>query len=172
MKRPMAEPHIDIVIEDPRWEEAGLEPLAHQAIRAGLAHLRIPAEAFEIVVMGCDDARIAELNAEFRQKPAPTNVLSWPAQDLAPKRPGGTPAEPVKGPPDMPESLGDIAISYDTCIKEAQTQAISLADHTQHLVLHGLLHLLGYDHETDEDATLMERLEIETLASLGIKTPY
>ncbi len=172
MTDPVIDPEIDIVVEDARWEQADLSALSEEAILAGFRAVKLDPQAFEVVVMGCDDARIAELNAEFRDKPQATNVLSWPAQDLAPAQPGGAPLAPEMDHPSMPTSLGDIAIAYETCAAEAAERDLALSDHIRHLVLHGLLHLLGYDHETDEDATLMERLEIETLETLGIKSPY
>jgi len=163
----------DTVIEDPRWDEAGLEPLAEKAARTALVHLGHDPDAYEIAVLGCDDARIAVLNADFREKPGPTNVLSWPSQDLAPEAAGAAPLPPEVDRPEWgPEALGDIAVSYDTCAREADAQEIAFADHVTHLVVHGVLHLLGYDHIRDRDATLMERLEGEILGRLGVADPY
>ncbi|MBT9384610.1 rRNA maturation RNase YbeY [Pseudooceanicola sp. CBS1P-1] len=160
----------DTVIEDDRWQAADLASLSERAARATLAHLGLDPEDFEICVMGCDDPRIAELNAEFRDKPRPTNVLSWPAEDLAPEEEGTLPEPPDDGP--MGGELGDIAISYDTCLREAEESALPFADHVTHLVVHGILHLLGYDHIRDGDAALMEGTEIEILGNLGIPDPY
>ena len=121
--------------------------------------------------MACNDARIAELNAEFRCKPTPTNVLSWPAEDLSSEIPGAAPNRPT---PDFTGeiALGDIAIAWDTCAREAKEQGKPMRDHVTHLIVHGVLHLLGYDHIRDEDATLMERLEVDILCKLGIDDPY
>lgn len=157
----------DVIIEDPRWQDAGLETVADKATDAVLSHLGLD-DDWEICVMGCDDARIAELNAEFREKPTPTNVLSWPSEERGAAQAGQTP-EPPQGPD--PE-LGDIAISYDTCQREAHEAGKPFTDHVTHLVIHGILHLLGYDHIRDEDATLMERIEVEILGKLGIPDPY
>ncbi|MBC7479371.1 MAG: rRNA maturation RNAse YbeY, partial [Pseudorhodobacter sp.] len=88
------EPLVDCVIEDERWTAFGLEPLALRAVQATLAALGLPEEGFALAVMGCDDARIAVLNAEFRGKPLPTNVLSWPAEELAADEEGDTPDLP------------------------------------------------------------------------------
>ena len=136
-----------------------------------LAHMGLDAEMCEVSVLGCDDARIAALNAEFREKPTPTNVLSWPAEELAAEEAGAPPAQPE---PDFTGEipLGDIAISYDTCAREAEAADKPMADHVAHLMVHGVLHLLGYDHIRDPDATLMERLEVEILGKLGIEDPY
>ena len=162
----------DTIVEDPRWEEAGLETLAERAARAALTALDLSPEGYEIAVLGCDDARIADLNAEFRGKPAPTNVLSWPAEDLAPDDEGATPEPAPEGDPEDPHALGDLAIAFDTCLREAEAGGLAFDAHVTHLVLHGVLHLLGYDHVRDGDARLMERLEADILLKLGIDDPY
>jgi probable rRNA maturation factor len=165
-------PLTDVVIEDPRWDAAGLESLAERAARATLAALALPPDGFEIVVMGGDDARISALNADFRGKPQPTNVLSWPADELGAVTEGADPERPEPGDPDDPEPLGDIALAWETCVREAQEAGKPLADHVTHLVVHGVLHLLGHDHQRDGDATLMEGLETAILAELGVPDPY
>lgn len=162
---------IDILDEDPRWEALNLPDLARSACVTTLAHLGLDGDACSMSLLACDDARIAGLNTEFRGKPQPTNVLSWPATDLAPPDPGSVPAPPE---PDFTGEieLGDIAISYDTCAREALEAGKEMGDHVTHLLVHGLLHLLGYDHIRDPDATLMERLEVEILGRLGLDDPY
>lgn len=162
---------IDIVIEDDRWAALDLETLASRAVAATLAHQSLDADAVEMTVMGCDDARIADLNADFRGKPRPTNVLSWPAEERGAARDGDPPLAPEPDFDGMLE-LGDIAISYDTCHAEAEAAGKPMADHVTHLVIHGLLHLLGYDHERDGDATLMEGIEVKILGKLGLDDPY
>jgi probable rRNA maturation factor len=162
---------LDISIEEDRWLEADLEPLVIEATEAVLSHFQLDPEACEISVLACDDARIAVLNEDFRQKVKPTNVLSWPAEELAAEEPGGTPMAPEADfTGEIP--LGDIAIAYETCAREAQEAGKPLADHLRHLIVHGLLHLLGYDHIRDPDATLMEGLEVEILGKMGIDDPY
>ena len=170
MTAPM-EPLVDIIIEDERWQDL-LPALAETAAQAVLADQGLDPAAFEVSLLGCDDARIAVLNAEFRGKPAPTNVLSWPAQDLAPEAEGARPDLPEPFLPDERESLGDIAIAWETCAREAEEQGKPMADHVTHLIVHGVLHLLGYDHIEDADAALMETLEVRILASLGVSDPY
>lgn len=157
---------VDLVIEDDRWAALDMETLAEQAAAAALKIAGVPSDC-EICIMGCNDARITELNAEFREKTTATNVLSWPAFELSPDREGGRPM-----PPPPAESLGDIAIAYETCEREAAEKGISMQAHVKHLIIHGCLHLLGYDHESDKDATVMEELEVEALASMGLDNPY
>lgn len=161
---------IEVNIEDPRWAALEIEALAERAAAATLHHLEIDPLYFEISLLGCDDARIAELNADFRGKPTPTNVLSWPAVERA--RPGKHPKKPAFDPRGMPEELGDIAISYDTCVAEAKLANKPFSDHVVHLLIHGVLHLLGYDHISDLDAAIMEALEVEVLGKMGITNPY
>ncbi|WP_406648087.1 rRNA maturation RNase YbeY [Aliisedimentitalea scapharcae] len=162
---------LEFSIEDDRWQDIDFEPLATRAVGAVLEKFEIDPEGCEISVLACDDARIAELNAEFRAKPSPTNVLSWPADDLSAEDPGGLPTPPK---PDFTGdiALGDIAISWDTCAREALEAGRPVADHVTHLVIHGLLHLLGYDHIRDPDATLMEGIEVAILGIMGIDDPY
>jgi probable rRNA maturation factor len=165
------EPIVDCVFEDPQWEAFGLESLAETAARATLVDLKLPPTGFLIVLLGCDDARIATLNADFRGKPQPTNVLSFPSDDRAADAPGLMPDLPTPDADD-PTELGDIAIAWDTCVREAREQDKLLEAHVTHLVVHGILHLLGYDHVDDLDATLMEQTETRILASLGVADPY
>jgi probable rRNA maturation factor len=173
----------DTQIEDDRWHAAGLATLAETAARATLTHLGLDPDLYGISLLGCSDRRIAVLNAEFRGKPVPTNVLSWPAQDLAAEEEGEAPYVPDATPQDDPFAfdeaeeeegiaLGDIAIAYDTCAREAAEARKPLADHVTHLVVHGTLHLLGYDHVRDKDATLMETIEVAILGKLGVPDPY
>lgn len=157
---------VDVVITDTRWGVIDLAGIAEIAAKAA----GIP-DGYEICVMGCDDTKITDLNTQFRGKPKPTNVLSWPTYELSPERDGGMPTSPPK--PMMPDdNLGDIAIAYETCLREAEQKSISVKDHVTHLVLHGCLHLLGYNHETDADAAIMEGIEIKALANIGIDNPY
>ena len=166
------EPLVDTVIEDARWEGVDLPALADRAASATFSALGLAEAGFALCVMGCNDARIAELNGEFRSKGKPTNVLSFPAWDRSSAVPGMVPDLPEAGDADDPEALGDIAISYDTCVRETVEQGKELSHHVTHLVVHGILHLLGYDHIEDVDAALMETTEARILASLGVDDPY
>ena len=160
---------VDCVLEDDRWGD--LQAQADVACAATLTHLKLPPSEFEISLLACDDARIADLNADFRDKPTPTNVLSWPSEERGAEEDGDMPDLPEPGNP-MEAELGDIAIAFETCQREADEQGKPFADHVTHLLVHGCLHLLGFDHIRQKDAALMEGLEVEILASLGIADPY
>ncbi|WP_372840560.1 rRNA maturation RNase YbeY [Phaeovulum sp.] len=161
---------VEIVFEDDRWQAFGLRGLADVALAAVMADQRIEGD-FAVSLLACDDARIAELNADFRNKPTPTNVLSWPAEALAPEQEGAAPFAPDADDP-MGAELGDIAIAWETCVREAVEQGKPHTAHVTHLLVHGMLHLLGYDHIREKDAELMERCEQRILATLGIADPY
>jgi probable rRNA maturation factor len=145
---------IDIEIEDPAWSaaEASAEDLARAAARAVLAHEGMGGAG--VTVLLTDDATVRDLNARFRQKDTPTNVLSFPAA-----------ANPER-------HLGDVALAFGICAREAADQGKPLRAHMQHLVAHGVLHLLGYDHMSDVEAEEMEGLERVVLAGLGVPDPY
>jgi probable rRNA maturation factor len=163
---------VDLVIEEPRWEQIGLAALARTACEATLDGLDLTSTQYEIALLACDDARIAALNGDFRDKPQATNVLSWPAIDLGAEVEGDRPRPPAQAGDTGPVALGDMAISYDTCMAEARAQNKPTADHVTHLLVHGCLHLLGYDHVFEKDACLMEGLEVSILAKLDISDPY
>lgn len=145
---------IDVEIEAQAWTAAlpDAEALTRTVAEAVLAEERLADRS--LVVLLTDDTAVQALNAQFRHKDQPTNVLSFPA------------------PPNPEQHLGDVALAYETCAREAAEQGKPLAHHLQHLVAHGVLHLLGYDHMTDEEAADMEGLERIVLAGLGIPDPY
>jgi probable rRNA maturation factor len=163
---------METVIEDARWQEFGLDATVQSAGLATLKTLGLVPDGYAFCVMGCDDARIAVLNTEFRGKPLPTNVLSWPSEERAAEHAGRVPHLPESGTAEEPEELGDIAIAFETCAREAEAAGKPMADHVTHLVVHGVLHLLGYDHQNDKDAELMEATETRILATLGLPDPY
>lgn len=158
----------DCVIEDPRWAAEGLEILAERAARAALAGSGLDPAAFGIALLACDDARMATLNAEFRGEAAPTNVLSWPSRERAAAAPGARPDPPD---PHLDADLGDIAIAYETCAREAEATGLPLSGHATRLIVHGVLHLLGFCHTDENDAKLMEDLEAGILDRLGAARP-
>ena len=160
---------VDVMIEEARWRSLGLEDLAPRAATATLVHLGLDPAAFEISLLACNDARIAALNEDFRGKPQPTNVLSWPSEERGAPHDGAAPAPPRPG---TGAELGDIAIAYGICAAEAEAGEKPLADHVTHLIVHAVLHLLGYDHVRDADAALMEACEVAILGKLGIPDPY
>ncbi len=142
---------LEVEVEDPAWTSA--LPEAPEIVeRAALAALQ--EDAFDITLLLTDDVAIRALNIEFRGKDAPTNVLSFPAAASA-----------------WPH-LGDIAFAYGVCAREAEAQSKPLAHHLMHLTVHGVLHLLGYDHETDAEAEAMEGVERAILSKLGVPDPY
>ncbi|MEM1371294.1 MAG: rRNA maturation RNase YbeY [Pseudomonadota bacterium] len=156
---------VEVIIEDTRWETVGLEDLAEKAVAAVFKHLAL--SEHEISILASNDARIAELNGDFRDKPAPTNVLSWPSAERAAEKEGMHPL-----PPKADLELGDIALAFETCQREAAEQKKSFRQHILHLIVHGVLHLLGYDHVRDGDGDLMESVEIAILEGLGVPDPY
>ena len=155
---------LDIMVESGDWGSVDdAEPLAQRAAEAATVVAGRDGEALEVSVMLTDDAQIRELNRTFRGKDKATNVLSFPAPEL----PGaGLPGNAA------PRHLGDIALAYETLVREAEEESKPLAHHFAHLVVHGVLHLLGYDHEVESEAERMEDLEVKALSTLGIADPY
>ncbi|MBQ1543468.1 MAG: rRNA maturation RNase YbeY [Caulobacteraceae bacterium] len=144
---------IDIEIEDDAWL-AALPEAADRVRAAADAALAFAGRSGSAVVLLADDDAVRELNGQFRRKDSPTNVLSFPA------------------PPNPEGLLGDVALAFGVCAAEAKAQGKPLADHLQHLVAHGVLHLVGYDHQDEAEAEAMEALERRILDSLGVADPY
>ena len=163
-------PDIDVVIGHAAWRGALDEPaaLCRDAAKAALdaAGFGPLAPRVELGVRLADDAELRRLNHRYRGRDAPTNVLSFAASDAMP---GRLPALPDDG---APLALGDVVLALETVLDEAGVQGKTVADHVGHLVVHGVLHLVGYDHECDADANIMEGLETAVLAGLGIADPY
>ncbi|SEW37802.1 probable rRNA maturation factor [Cognatiyoonia koreensis] len=160
---------VEVMIEDTRWAEIDITTLAETATDAALERVGLERSSFEISLLACDDRKIAQLNTDFRAKAQPTNVLSWPSDERGASADGETPL-----PPTLPQDqeLGDIAIAFDTCEAEALGANKPMSEHVIHLIIHGTLHLLGYDHMREGDAALMEGLETEILGNLGVSDPY
>lgn len=160
---------IAVTVGTAGWRTALAEPeaLCREAIAAALAETvagRWLAEA-EVSLLLSDDATVRRLNSAYRGQPKPTNVLSFPALEL-------TPGRWPEQPPDRTPFLGDIVLAWETVRREAKSEARPLGDHISHLVVHGTLHLLGYDHEEDAGAAVMEDLERRILARRGVADPY
>ena len=157
-------PMTEVLIVADAWNS---EPDADAVIQRAVAVAAEMADAdtadTELAVMLTDDAGIRTLNNNWRGIDKPTNVLSFPAL---------RPPTGVSGADDIPPMLGDIAIAYETARREADDEQKPFDHHLSHLTVHGFLHLVGYDHETDDEAEAMEALEIEILAQLGIPDPY
>lgn len=144
----------EIAVLSDLWDGlADAEDVVRRAVEAVVARaeVTIPPDA-ELSVALSDDAMVQRLNREYRAKDKPTNVLSFPA---------------AHGP-----LLGDVILAYETLLAEAKEEGLAPADHLTHLTIHGLLHLLGYDHETEADAVAMESMETSILAGLGISDPH
>lgn len=153
-------PEVDILIESDLWSRvAGLEGLAREAIAATLSQtgLKIAPQA-EVSILFCDDSRIRELNREWRRLDKATNVLSFPAV---------TARELPRAP-----LLGDIAIAFETVERESRDEAKTFEHHVSHMIVHGFLHLLGFDHEVVSEAEAMEEAERGALARIGVADPY
>jgi probable rRNA maturation factor len=152
---------IDVIVESPSWDA---RPEAESIVRAALlqaaAVLGTDFSKSTVAVLLTDDAAMRRLNAQWRDIDKPTNVLSFPA---APR---------LAGSEDGARALGDIAIACETTAREARDEHKHFADHLAHLAVHGFLHLLGYDHESEAQAERMEQLERAVLQRLGIPDPY
>ncbi|SFL42899.1 probable rRNA maturation factor [Bradyrhizobium sp. NFR13] len=157
-------PATEVLIVADCWSaEADADAVIHRAIEAAAAMVDTDTADAELAIMLTDDAGIRTLNQNWRGIDKPTNVLSFPALQ---------PPEGADEPDDMPRMLGDIAIAYETTRREADEEEKTFANHLSHLAIHGFLHLVGYDHEKDDEAEEMEALEREILATLGIPDPY
>ena len=165
---------VEVIVEDDGWLDVlpDLDAIAEHGAKLALTAIDLDPRRFEIAILACDDNRIAALNEDHRGKPSATNVLSWPAFELSPPRPGGAPTPPPEPLAGGRLPLGDVAIARETCISQAKDAEITLKSHATHLILHSVLHLLGYDHQTDEDARLMEGLESRAMLAAGFADPY
>jgi len=154
-------PIVDVVVAGGRWSRSlpDADRLAAKAARAALAGAGLATRRrLELCVRLSDDPELRRLNHVYRGKDKPTNVLSFPAEADAPRG--------------QPLHLGDVALSLTTLRREAREQRKPLSHHFCHLVVHGVLHLAGYDHETEAEAAEMEPLEVRILAGLSIADPY
>ncbi len=162
---------VAVTVLDPDWPRAvpAVEDLARQAVAAAMAVSGAAARAYaardtEISLVLADDATLRRYNRDYRGIDKPTNVLAFAAAD-APRAPGGSEAEGQL-------LLGDVLLARETLAREAEEQGKRPADHLCHLVVHGVLHLLGQDHQSEGEAQIMERLEVAALGRLGVADPY
>lgn len=147
---------IDLRVADPRWQALGdVDAFAARVLGRAAAHMKTTGE---IAILMTDDAEMHVLNRQWRGKDKPTDVLSFPSD--GPEIPG------------QPQYLGDIALGYETSLRDAEAMRRPFEAHASHLLIHGFLHLLGYDHIEPEDAKVMEPLEADILAGLGWPDPY
>lgn len=146
---------VEVEIEDDAWLAAlpDAAACARAAATAAMAEAKGPADG-EVTILLTDDAEQQALNAQFRKLDKSTNVLSFPA------------------PPFAAPHLGDVSLAYGVCAREAQEQGKPISHHLSHLVAHGVLHLLGWDHDSDAEAEAMEALERKAMANLGVPDPY
>ncbi len=159
-RRPRAAVSIDLMVEAGKWPaKAALSALARKAVAAALAEAGAADTPSELSIVFTDDVHIRALNAGWRGKDKATNVLSFPAF-------------PVKPGDPLPPMLGDVVIAAETVAREAELEEKPLDHHLLHLMVHGVLHLLGYDHEDEVEAEAMEALERRALAKLAIPDPY
>lgn len=152
---------LAIDVEEAGWNAIpGLEALARRAAAATFAAAGVAADDYQTALLFAGDEDVRALNRQWRGKDCATNVLSFPA-------PRGLAVPEGEAPP-----LGDIVLALGVVSREAAEQGKPLPDHAAHLMIHGLLHLLGHDHETEAEAAAMERLETEILKGMGIPAPY
>ena len=156
--------NIDIDIRNEDWhkELADPEGLTRLALEAAWSYLDYDARDYEVSVLLGNDAIQQDLNKRYLGKDASTNVLSFPSGE----------EDQASYPHDASCPLGDIIVAFETVKRESDDEGILFADHFRHLLVHGMLHLAGYDHDAPDEAELMETLEVEILAGLGIKSPY
>lgn len=157
---------IDVSVQDPQWETLGnIESLIVNVAKSTLNSAILPKVAFarelEASIVLANDDLVKILNREYRKKDKPTNVLTFASLDAGDVTPEGEIL-----------NLGDVIISFQTIEREAQEQGKFMLDHLKHMTVHGVLHLLGYDHQTDAQANDMETLEIRILEQLGVQNPY
>ena len=152
-------PLIDVIVESAQWK-ADAETTVRRALTEAAIAIGANFKDRVLAVLLTDDATVHRLNAQWRNVDKPTNVLSFPPASGAGQQTGAV------------KSLGDIAIAFETTAREAREEDKPLADHLSHLAVHGFLHLLGYDHESDSEAETMEQLERVILARLGVPDPY
>ena len=159
----VAEAEIMVLLQDSGWNSLGfdVETLCREAVGSALSAIEANDRALEVSIVLADDRLVRRLNRDNLGQDRPTNVLAFPGDSLGGELPQGA-----------PRLLGDVVLSRTTIAREAEEQGKPIADHLRHLIVHGSLHLLGYTHDTDDDARSMEALEKNVLAQMGVPNPY
>lgn len=169
---------IELSVEDDAWSSAcaRIESVVENAAASAVTSAGLPPGRCAVSILLTDDETISGLNARFREKDAATNVLSWPAFDLANPLTSEADLEAMTGPAmgasGAPVFLGDVALAFGVVSREAENDVKSLEAHVAHLIVHGVLHLLGYDHEDEDEAEAMMAREIAALSAIGVADPY
>jgi probable rRNA maturation factor len=159
---------VEVDAGETAWTALGdldVEAAVREIATAIAGHVGLPAARATATLVLSSDAEVRALNGKWRDQDKPTNVLSFPSAPIPSKRVAGS-------HPGQPRFLGDVIIAEETLAREAGDQGIATADHFRHLAVHGLLHLLGYDHEIEAEANTMEMLETRILGSIGVRDPY
>lgn len=165
---------INIKFKDKRWLKIPLEEIGKGALKLIIDKFLGKDNNFEVSILASDDVEIRELNKNFRGIDGSTNIISWPEYETQSNQPGHIPdlVDKLKSGFEELTFLGNLAISFDRCSIEAEEKNIHFEDHVLHLLLHGCLHLIGFDHQNELDAFLMEDIEIRLLSRVDIKNPY
>ncbi len=156
--------HVDIDIRTKDWHEEldNIEALSRQALETAWAALEFPPRHYEVSLVLGDDQMQHALNHQYLGKDSSTNVLSFPSDE----------ADACDFPIEVPLPLGDIIVAFETVKRECEQEGVSFSDHFCHLVVHGMLHLAGFDHASSVEAEAMETMEIDILQKLGVNNPY
>ena len=164
----------NIVFKDDRWKIIPLQEMAQVSLKLIAAEFLEEGKLFEISVLATDDREIMNLNKRYRGYNVATNILSWPEHEYKRLIPGNVPIRILNAfeYSKTTDFIGNLAISFDRCFIEAKEENITLEDHISHLIIHGCLHLIGFEHKNALDAILMEDTEKRLLSYLGIKNPY
>ena len=165
---------INIIFKDKRWVKIPLEEIGKGALKLIIDKFLGQDNNFEVSILASDDVVIRKLNKKFIGKDGSTNIISWPEHETLSNQPGHIPdlVTKLKSRSEGLTFLGNLALSFERCSIEAKEKNIHFEDHILHLLLHGCLHLIGFDHQNEKDANLMEDIEIRLLSGVGIKNPY
>lgn len=164
----------NIVYKDDRWKKIPLQKIAQSSLNLIVDKILHKEKQLEISILASNDFELAKLNKQYRGSSTPTNILAWPEHDFKRSTPGALPNYTSTSYSDFEglDFIGNLAISFDRCSIESEETNIIFDNHLTHLLVHGCLHLIGFDHHDELDARLMEDVERKLLSELGIKNPY